>query len=76
MLARVTLGGIVAVMLITGIAAVVKPGWVAIVDRWYKAGGTSSRPGEIELSDTYYLVVRIVGIGLIVAGLVYGAQIL
>ncbi len=76
MIARVMLGGIVGVMLLIGSAAVVKPGWVASIDRWYKAGGTTSRAGEIELSDTYYLIVRIVGIGLIVTGLVYGARLL
>jgi len=76
MLARILLGGIVVVLLVTGVVAVVKPEWVAIVDRRHKAVGTPSRPGQLELTETYYLVVRAVGVGFILTGLVYGIQLL
>lgn len=76
MLARIMLGILVVVLLVIGVVAIVKPDWVAVIDRRYKATGTTSRPSEIELTETYYFVVRIVGVGFILTGLVYGIQIL
>jgi hypothetical protein len=58
-------------LLAVGITAVVKPGWVGAIDRRQKATGTTRRPGEVELSDSYYVVVRLVGGGLAVFGLVF-----
>lgn len=76
MVAQILLGIIVVVLMVIGIVAIVKPEWVTVIDRRYKATGTTSRPGEIELNETYYLVVRIVGVGMILTGLAYGVQIL
>lgn len=76
MIARILLGGLVIVLSVVGVVAVVKPEWAAIADRRHKAAGTSSRPDQAELTETYYLVVRIVGVGFIITAFVYGIQLL
>lgn len=76
MVARIFLGSIVLVLVVIGVVAIAKPEWVAVMDRRYKATGTNSRPDEIELNETYYLVVRLVGAGMIITGLAYGVHIL
>jgi hypothetical protein len=58
-------------ILVFGITAIVRPELVAVMDRHQKAAGTTRRPGEIEMSEAYYAVVRIVGIGLALFGLIF-----
>ncbi|MFW5939300.1 MAG: hypothetical protein ACOCQU_02510 [Halolamina sp.] len=76
MLARIALGIIVGILVVTGGVAVVKPEWVAVFDRRYKAAGTTLRPEEVELTEIHYLVVRLVGIGMVLTGLVYSVRLL
>lgn len=57
-------------VLLVGLVAVVRPGWVAAVDRRQKAAGTTRRPADVELNETYYAVVRTAGVGLALLGLV------
>lgn len=59
------------VLLAVGVVAVLRPEWVAAIDRRQKAAGTTRRPGDVEMSETYYAVVRIAGIGLALFGLVF-----
>lgn len=58
-------------LLAIGVVALAKPELVAVIDRRQKAAGTTRRPSEIELSESYYLVVRIVGIGLTLFGVMF-----
>lgn len=58
-------------LLAFGIVALVKPELVAVIDRRQKATGTTRRPSEIELSASYYVVVRLVGGGLALFGLIF-----
>lgn len=58
-------------LLAFGIVAIFKPELVAVVDRRQKAAGTTRQPGEIEMSESYYAVVRIVGVGLTIFGLIF-----
>lgn len=60
-----------ALLLIFGLVALGKPEWVALIDRRQKAAGTTRRPGTVEMSDTYYAVVRIVGSGFVLFGVVF-----
>lgn len=76
MVSGILLGSIVLVLVVIGVVAIAKPEWVAVMDRRSKATGTTSRLDEIELNETYYLVVRIVGAGMNLTGLAYGIQIL
>lgn len=54
-----------------GLVAMGKPEWIAAVDRRQKAAGTTRRPGDVEMSETYYVVVRIAGLGFALFGLVF-----
>lgn len=54
-----------------GVVAIIKPGLVAMIDRRQKAAGTTRRPSEIEMSESYYAVVRLVGVGLALFGLIF-----
>ena len=60
-----------ALILAFGIVAAVRPELVAVLDRRQKAAGTTRRPSEIEMSESYYVVVRTVGVGLTLFGLVF-----
>jgi preprotein translocase subunit Sss1 len=60
-----------ALLLVFGLVAAAKPEWVAALDRRQKATGTTRRPDEVEMSETYYAVVRIAGIGFVLFGLVF-----
>lgn len=59
------------VLLAFGVVAVVKPELVAAIDRRQKAAGTTRRPSDIRMSETYYVVVRIAGVGLALFGLLF-----
>lgn len=54
-----------------GLVALSKPEWVAAIDRRQKAAGTTRRLGDVEMSDTYYAVVRIAGVFFTLFGLVF-----
>lgn len=54
-----------------GLIAVLKPNLVAAIDRRQKAAGTTRNARDIEMTNFYYAVVRIVGFFFIVFGLVY-----
>ena len=58
-------------LLVFGLVAVVEPELVAAVDRRQKSAGTTRSPGDVEMSETYYGVVRAVGLGLLLLGLVF-----
>lgn len=58
-------------LLAFGIVAVSKPEVVAVIDRRQKAAGTTRRPSDIEMSESYDVVVRIVGVGLALFGLIF-----
>lgn len=49
-------------LFIFGMVAALKPEWVAAVDRRQKAAGTTRRPSDVEMSETYYGVVQAGGI--------------
>jgi hypothetical protein len=54
-----------------GAVAVVRPQWVAAIDRRQKAAGTTRRPSEIEMSAGYYAVVQVAGIALLLFGVAF-----
>ena len=58
-------------LFIFGLVTVGKPEWVAALDRRQKAAGTTRHPREIEMSETYYGLVRLAGIGFTIFGLVF-----
>ena len=59
------------VLAVFGLVAVWKPEWVATVDRRQKAAGTTRRPDEIEMSETYHVVVRLAGVAFLLFGVVF-----
>lgn len=59
------------VLLVFGIVALTKPEWVAMIDRRQKAAGTTRRSGDIEMSETYYTIVRVAGLGFTLFGLIF-----
>lgn len=63
-----------ALLLVFGLVAVIKPEWVAALDRRQKAAGTTRRPSDVEMSDTYYAIVRVAGAGFVVFGLVFDVR--
>lgn len=63
-----------ALLLVVGLVALGKPEWVAMIDRRQKAAGTTRRPSDVELTDTYYAVVRVAGLGLALVGLIFLIQ--
>jgi len=62
------------VVFVIGLVALVKPEWVANIDRKQKSLGTNRSPNTVEMSETYYLVVRIVGIICLSIGLIFIVQ--
>lgn len=58
-------------LLMFGVVALVKPEVVATIDRRQKAAGTTRQPSDVEMSETYYAVVRIIGLGLVLFGLIF-----
>ena len=58
-------------LLVFGVVAAVRPGLVAAVDRRQKAAGTTRQPEDVELSATYYTVVRLAGVAFALFGLVF-----
>jgi hypothetical protein len=66
---------LIPVLLFTfGLIAMAKPEWVAAIDRRQKAAGTTRRPGDIEMGETYYAVVRMAGVGFTLFGLLFVVQ--
>lgn len=61
-------------LLLFGFIAVFKPKWVAAIDRRQKAAGTTRSPQDIEMSESYYGIIRIAGIGFILFGLIFTVQ--
>ena len=61
-------------LFVFGIVAMGRPEWVAAVDRRQKAAGTTRRSSEIEMSETYYAVIRIAGVGFTLFGLAFIAR--
>lgn len=57
-----------AIILAVGVVALVKPGWIAAIDRRQRAAGTTRRSREVEMSDDYYAFVRIFGALLALVG--------
>ncbi|WP_435320299.1 DUF6199 family natural product biosynthesis protein [Haloarchaeobius sp. TZWSO28] len=63
---------IVPVLLfVFGLVAVGKPEWIAAIDRRQKAAGTTRSPDDVEMSETYYAVVRLAGVGFTLIGLLF-----
>ncbi|WP_458191014.1 hypothetical protein [Haladaptatus sp. NG-WS-4] len=58
-------------LFVFGLIALSKPEWVAAIDRRQKAAGTTRSPSDMEMSETYYGVVRLAGIGLTLFGLLF-----
>ena len=61
-------------LFVFGIVAMARPEWVAAVDRRQKAAGTTRRSSGIEMSKTYYTVIRLAGVGFTLFGLVFIAR--
>jgi hypothetical protein len=59
------------ILFVFGLVALGKPEWVAAIDRRQKATGTTRRPDEIEMTDTYYVVIRLFGAAFAFFGLVF-----
>lgn len=58
-------------LFVFGLIASSKPDWVAAIDRRQKAAGTTRRPSDVEMGDTYYAVVRIAGVFSTLFGLLF-----
>lgn len=61
-------------LFVCGLIALGKPEWVAAIDRRQKAAGTTRRPEDIEMGETYYAVVRVAGVGLTLFGFLFIVQ--
>jgi hypothetical protein len=61
-------------LFVFGLIAMGKPEWIAAVDRRQKAAGTTRSPSDVELSETYYAIVRIAGAGFALFGLLFILQ--
>jgi len=59
------------VLLVCGLIAIARPEWIAAVDRRQKAAGTTRHPSDVEMNETYHVVVRVAGVGFVVFGLVF-----
>lgn len=59
------------VFLMFGLISVFKPEWVAAVHRRQKATGTTHRPREIEVTNTWLAVTRMAGLACILVGLLF-----
>ena len=53
---------------LTGVVAVLKPGWIAAIDRRQRAAGTTRRSTDVEMSEGYVAFVRVVGAVLALVG--------
>lgn len=58
-------------LFVFGLVAVGKPEWIAAIDRRQKATGTTRSPDEVEMSETYYVVIRLAGVGFALLGLLF-----
>lgn len=58
-------------LFVFGLVAVSKPDWVAAIDRRQKAAGTTRSPRDVEMSETYYGLIRLAGIGVTLVGLLF-----
>ena len=58
-------------LFVFGFIVMMKPEWVAAIDRRQKAAGTTRRPSDIETSETYYAFVRITGVGFTLFGFLF-----
>ncbi len=59
------------VILVFGTIAAIKPGWIAALHRRQKAAGTTTRPGDIEVSESFPAVVRLAGVAFALFGLFF-----
>lgn len=62
------------VLLALGLISAFKPEWVAAVHRHQKVTGTTNRPKEIEVTDTWIGITRISGMVFIIFGLLFTVQ--
>ncbi|WP_436934274.1 DUF6199 family natural product biosynthesis protein [Halovenus marina] len=58
-------------LFVFGCIAVFRPEWIAAIDRRQKAAGTTRSPADVELTETYHVVVRVVGILFVLFGIVF-----
>lgn len=59
------------VLLVFGLVSVLKPEWVAAVHRRQKASGTTRRPRDIEVTETWLAVTRMAGLAVVLFGLLF-----
>lgn len=52
-----------------GIVSAVAPEWVGAIHRAQKAAGTTTDPGSIDVSRTWYAVTRVTGVIVFLLGL-------
>ncbi len=68
---------VVAILLtMFGAVSVVKPRWIAAIDRRQKAAGTTRHPEDIEFSDGHYGFIQIVGFFIGAFGLIVTLRLL
>ncbi len=59
------------VLFVGGLIAIGKPDWMAALDRRQKAAGTTRDPDEVEMDPTYYVLIRLLGVGFTLFGLLF-----
>jgi len=61
-------------LLVFGVIAVLKPEWVAMIDRRQKAAGTTRRPADVEMTEGHHSFLRLVGFIFVLFGVVFTLQ--
>lgn len=61
-------------VLLFGFISLCKPEWLAVVHRRQKAAGTTQRPEDIHVTDSWITVTRVAGIAFILFGLIFTFQ--
>jgi len=63
-------------LVVFGAVSVLAPEWVAVVHRHQKAAGTTTDPGEITVSATWYQATRIAGVVVLAVGVVLALDVI
>lgn len=59
------------VLLGFGLLSVFKPEWIAVVHRRQKAAGTTRKPRDIEVTESWLRVTQIAGVAFVLFGLLF-----
>lgn len=69
-----TVDVIPVLLLVFGLISATRPEWIAAIHRHQKATGTTHRPDDIEVTETWMGIPRVAGTVLVVVGLLFTIQ--